>query len=233
MVTKQFFRTLLILLICIGSLKCVPLLTSLAGQTEARAMDLPEVERTEPGSFADLLYQRSSVRKFSQGTLSLEQISRILFAAQGITRSGRFRTVPSAGALYPLEVYLAVGKVQGLKPGVYKYSPLRHRLSRVVIGDKRGELASESSGQRWIAKAQAVVVICAVFERVTGKYGERGRRYVHIEAGCAAQNISLAGFNNGLGSTVVGAFNDEGLARVIKADRREKPIIVMPVGLLP
>ena len=205
----------------------------LFAQTESQAMDLPAVERKKPGSFSDLMYKRSSVRNFSRGTISLEQVSKILFAAQGITRGGNYRTVPSAGALYPLEVYLAAGQVQGLEPGVYKYRPKGHRLEPVAKKDRRRELAQEAYGQMWIAKAQAILVICGVYERVTGKYGERGRRYVHIEAGCAAQNFSLEGFNIGLGSTVVGAFSDEGVAGVIEAEDREKPLVVMPLGLLP
>ena len=88
------------------------------------------------------------------------------------------------------------------------------------------ELAQQSYRQMWVAEAQAVVVICAVYGRVTAKYGQRGVRYAHIEAGCVFQNISL-----GLGSTVVGAFSDSGVAEVIKADEDEVPLIVMPVGL--
>ena len=230
---KWFSAAVMVLMIFTFSLEEMPMVSIVFGQTEARAMDLPAVERQAPGSFADLLYQRSSVRNFSQGTLSLKQVATILFAAQGITRSGRFRTVPSAGALYPLEVYLVAGQVQGLEPGVYKYMPKGHRLSQVMAGDKRGEVARAAYGQTWVARGQAVLVICAGFERVTGKYGERGRRYVHIEAGCAAQNVSLAGFSLGLGSTVVGAFTDKDLATVISAKPSEKPLIIMPVGLLP
>ena len=200
---------------------------------EAAAVGLPEVKRGDPGGFADLLYRRRSVRSFSEGQIPLEAVSRALFAAQGITRRGRFRTVPSAGALYPLEVYLVAGSVQGLRDGVYRYEPRGHELDRVVEGDRRRELARECYGQMWIAEAQTVLVICAVFERVTGKYGQRGVRYVHIEAGCAAQNVSLQGYASGLGSTVVGAFSDSGVAEAIGAEQGEEPLIVMPLGLLP
>ena len=93
------------------------------------------------------------------------------------------------------------------------------------------ELAQQSYRQMWVAEAQAVVVICAVYGRVTAKNGQRGVRYAHIEAGCVAQNISLEGINLGLGSTVVGAFSDSGVAEIIKADEDEVPLIVMPVGL--
>ncbi|MFP4049685.1 MAG: SagB/ThcOx family dehydrogenase, partial [Desulfovermiculus sp.] len=168
----------------------------------------------------------------ASGSVSLEQISRVLFAAQGITRNNRYRTVPSAGALYPLELYLVSGEVSGLETGVYRYRPRGHELVQVTSGDKRQALAGQAYQQKWVAEAQAVVVITAVYERVTGKYGQRGERYAHIEAGCAAQNLSLAGYNLGLGSTVVGAFSDQGVAEVIKAGEKERPLIVMPVGLL-
>jgi SagB-type dehydrogenase family enzyme len=196
-------------------------------------VDLPEVRRGEPGTFSDLLHRRRSVRSFAEGQMSLEQVSQVLFAAQGITRRGRFRTAPSAGALYPLEVYLVAGSIRGLEDGVYRYEPHGHELAGVAAGDRRRELAREAYGQMWVAEAQAVLVICAVYERVTGKYGERGVRYVHMEAGCAAQNVSLEGYTLGLGSTVVGAFSDSGTADVIQAKPDEKPLIVMPVGLLP
>jgi SagB-type dehydrogenase family enzyme len=132
-----------------------------------------------------------------------------------------------------LEVFVAAGDVQGLESGVYKYRPHGHELVRVASGDRREALASQSYGQMWIAEAQAVMVICAVFERVTGKYGRRGQRYVLIEAGCAAQNVSLAGYSLGVGSTVVGAFSDSGVARIVQAKDSEEPLIVMPLGLIP
>ncbi|MGM0681372.1 MAG: SagB/ThcOx family dehydrogenase [Thermodesulfobacteriota bacterium] len=206
--------------------------SNLFGKTNSKSIELPKVERGKASSFTDLLYRRRSVRRFADGELTLEQISQILFAAQGITRKNRFRTSPSAGALYPLEVYLVAGQVQGLEPGIYKYRPHGQEMVAVSFGDKRDELARQSYGQMWIAQAQAVVVICAVYERVTGKYGDRGVRYVHIEAGCAAQNLSLAGYGLGLGSTVVGAFSDSGVEKVIGTQKKEQPLIVMPVGLL-
>ena len=203
------------------------------GQTNQESIDLPKIKSMENGSLTDLLYQRRSVRNFSPGEITLDQVSRILFSAQGITRQNRFRTVPSAGALYPLEVYLVTGSVQGLEAGVYAYRPHGHELIQVSSGDRREELAGQCYGQMWVAEAQAVVVICAVYDRVTGKYGQRGERYAHIEAGCAAQNVSLTGYSLGLGSTVVGAFSDKGVAEVVQAaGREEKPLVVMPVGLM-
>lgn len=201
--------------------------------TADQPVGLPEVRPGHTGSFSELMYQRRSVRTYADGQMSLKQAAWLLFAAQGITRRDRFRTVPSAGALYPLEIFLVAGQVQGLEPGVYRYRPAKHDLVQTADGDRRKEVARQSVGQMWIAEAQAVMVICAVFERVTGKYGQRGDRYVHIESGCAAQNVSLAGFDLGIGSTIVGAFNDQGLAEVVQAGKNEQPLVVMPLGLLP
>ncbi|MCF8106595.1 MAG: nitroreductase family protein [Desulfohalobiaceae bacterium] len=104
---EQVLVTAVVLTVFGFSLKEVRMVPELFAQTESQVMDLPAVERKKPGYFSDLMYQRSSVRSFSRGTISLEQVSKILFAAQGITRGGNYRTVPSAGALYPLEVYLS------------------------------------------------------------------------------------------------------------------------------
>ena len=194
---------------------------------------LPQIEPGEPGSLSDLLYKRRSVRRFGSGQIQLDQAARLLFAAQGITRKDRFRTVPSAGALYPLEIYLAAGEVDGLRPGVYRYRPHEHDLVRVQSGDKREAIARAAVGQMWIAEAQAVLVMGAVFERTTSKYSNHGRRYVHMEAGCAAQSVSLQAVDLGLGTTVVGAFRGDRVASLIGAKDDVTPLLLMPVGLLP
>jgi len=206
--------------------------SGLYGQKSPQSIALPGVKPGAPGSFSDLMHRRRSIRTFAEGSMSLDQVSRIVFAAQGVTRQDFYRTVPSAGALYPLELFIVTGPVRELDRGVYRYSPEDHALVPMASGDRRKKLARQAYGQMWVAKAQVVVVLCTVYERVTGKYGQRGVRYAHIEAGCAAQNIALEGVNLGLGSTVVGAFNDGGVAEVIEASEDEKPLIVMPVGLM-
>lgn len=195
-------------------------------------IDLPEIEPEKPGSLSDLLYKRRSVRRFGSGQMELEEAARLVFAAQGITRRDRFRTVPSAGALYPLEIYLVAGEVRGLSPGVYHYRPKEHDLLRVRQGDRREEIARAAVGQMWIGQAQAVLVVSAVYERTTRKYGERGRRYVHVEAGCAAQSVSLQAANLGLGTTVVGAFHDGRIANILGAQKQIRPLLLLPVGRL-
>jgi SagB-type dehydrogenase family enzyme len=203
--------------------------SALWGKSSQDAVQLPAYQ-PEDSELAELLYARRSVRSFASGSLSLQEISRALFSAQGQTRGNRFRTVPSAGALYPLELYLVVENVQDLESGVYKYLPQKHTLEPVREGDRLQELARASLGQMWISQAQAAVVITAVFERVTGKYGSRGEQYVHMEAGCAAQSLSLQVAELGLGTTVVGAFRDNQVREVLGAKKEEVPLLVMPLG---
>jgi SagB-type dehydrogenase family enzyme len=163
-------------------------------------------------------------------SLSLEDISQLLWAAQGITSDWGGRTAPSAGALYPLEVYLVVGDVDGLETGVYKYQPQEHALVRVGDGDVRSELASAALGQSCVARGAVDIIIAAVYERTTGKYGDRGVRYVHMEAGHAAQNICLEAVVLDLGTVTVGAFSDEGVKGILDMPESEAPLYIMPVG---
>jgi SagB-type dehydrogenase family enzyme len=220
---------------------CVALVLTLAGMfsygpssaVAGESVALPEIKAGETGSLSDLLYKRRSVRRFGGGELSLEEVARLLFAAQGITRQGRFRTVPSAGALYPLEIYVVSGGVKGLEPGVYHYLPEKHELELVRNGDGRKEIARAAVGQMWIGEAQAVLAVCAVMERTTSKYGKRGRRYVHMEAGCAAQSVSLQAADLELGTTVVGAFRDNRIASILGIQDKVAPLLLLPVGRLP
>jgi len=232
MKAKRPFRAMLACLACSVLLQQALMVPGISGLNRPETVELPDVKPGAPGSFSDLMHRRRSIRTFGQGSMTLDQVAKIVFAAQGSTRRGMYRTVPSAGGLYPLEVFIVAGPVKGLGPGVYKYRPEGHELEIIASGDHRKELAQQLYGQTWVAEAQTVVVICAVYERVTGKYGQRGVRYTHIEAGCAAQNISLEGINLGLGSTVVGAFSDREVGKVLKADEDEVPLIVMPVGLM-
>jgi len=154
----------------------------------------------------------------------------LLWAAQGITDPSVGRTAPSAGALYPLEVYVLAGTVTGLAHGIYKYKPQGHELVKVADGDKRAELSRAALGQAWIRDAAAVIVFSAVYERTTQKYRERGLRYVHIEIGHAAQNVALQAVSLKLGTVPIGAFYDEEVKKVVKMGDREQPLYIMPVG---
>ncbi|MBC7320597.1 SagB/ThcOx family dehydrogenase [bacterium] len=198
---------------------------------EDKIVRLPQPRFSSNTSVEEAILKRRSVREYKDEPLTILEISQILWSAQGITdkRMG-FRSTPSAGALYPLEIYVVVGRVKDLEPGIYKYRPEKHDIVLVSSGDKRIDLYRVSLMQDCIRRAPIAVVISAVFERTTRKYGERGIRYVYMEAGHSAQNIYLQCEALGLGTVVIGAFDDEGVKRVLNLERGENPLYVIPIG---
>jgi SagB-type dehydrogenase family enzyme len=173
---------------------------------------------------------RRSFREFTDEPVSLTEVGRLLWAAQGITSLGGFRTAPSAGGLYPLEVYLVAGLVEDLPAGIYKYNAAKHGLVKTADGDHRADLAAASLGQLWIGQAAAIIAFSAVPERTTRRYGERGHRYVYMEVGHAGQNVSLEAVALGLGTVVVAAFSDADVKRALHLPKDEEPLYLMPVG---
>jgi SagB-type dehydrogenase family enzyme len=191
---------------------------------------LPTPRYRSDASIEEALLRRRSVREYSKSALSLMEVSQLLWAAQGITGENGSRTTPSAGALFPLEVYLVVGLVKSLSSGIYKYEPRGHELTLVVSGDKREDLYRATLEQESVRDGAAAIIIAAVYERVTQKYGERGTQYVHMEAGHAAQNVYLQASSLDLGTVVVGAFQDERVKKVLQMPAEESPLYIMPVG---
>jgi len=191
---------------------------------------LPEPRHDSDVSIEQTLLSRRSIRSFADEPLTLQEVSQLLWAAQGITDSLGRRTAPSAGALYPLEIYAVAGNVKGLTPGVYKYEPEKHQLVRVMDGDIRGELSSAALGQSSVRGGAVAFVVTAVYERTTVKYGDRGIRYVHIEVGHAAENLCLQATAMDLGAVTVGAFDDEQVATVLNLPEDEQPLYIIPVG---
>ena len=193
---------------------------------------LPEPAKDGTYSLEKSLALRRSKRKFSSHPLTISNLSQLLWAAQGITSSSGFRTAPSAGALYPLEVYMVVGMVDKLYPAIYHYKPDDHALFLVKEGDFRAKLTRAALGQRAIQNAPAAIVIAAVYERTTGKYRQRGIQYVHMDAGHAAQNICLQATALGLGSVPIGAFQDGKVTEVMGLKKDQVPLYILPVGRL-
>jgi len=200
------------------------------GQGAADTIMLPEPRHRSQVSVEEALRDRRSVRNYSSASLDLADIAQLLWSAQGMSDVRDRRTAPSAGALYPLELYLVAGNVEALPAGVYQYLPARHALSRVAAGDKRGGLARAALRQTCVRDAPAVIVMTAVYERTTRKYGDRGKRYVHMEAGHAAQNIYLQVVPLGLGTVTVGAFSDRKVKQILDLPENEAPLYLMPVG---
>ena len=200
---------------------------------------LPSPETDGGISVERALAERRSRRSFSDEALSAEQLSQILWAAYGVSEQasdgsssgGRLRTAPSAGALYPLEVYVAVGNVTDIEAGVYKYVSQEHALVRVIDGDIRQELSSAALGQAMIVDAPATLIYCGVFDRISDRYGQRGRdRYVFMEIGHSAQNVYLQAEAMGLGACAVGAFTDADVSELLELPAGEDPFYLMPVG---
>lgn len=215
------------LFVVVASLRANPMG---AGETAA-AVRLPAPRLTGTMSVEEAIAKRRTVRTFSAAPLTLAELSQLLWAAQGITDpDGQHRAAPSAGALYPLEVFAIVGNVGGLSAGVYRYAPRGHELQSVRSGDLRSELAEAAHRQSWVAKAPLVLVIAAVAERTSVKYGERATRYVPMEVGHAAENVCLQALALGLGAGLVGAFEDGTVARVTGLSPKEKPLYLVPVG---
>jgi SagB-type dehydrogenase family enzyme len=177
--------------------------------------------------------ERRTIRDFKERSLSLNHLSQLLWAAQGITglKEGK-RAAPSGGALYPLDIYAIIGErgVEGMEMGIYHYLPQPHSILLISKADRREEIASSSLQQTWMAKAPVIFVITAEYRRITGKYGERGIRYALIEAGHAGQNIFLQAEALGLGAGIVGAFYDEDVSKVIGLPAKHEPLLIMPVG---
>lgn len=198
--------------------------------TQANIIELPEPRYDSDVSIEQSLLERRSIRSYTGEPVTLQELSQLLWAAQGITDVRGFRTAPSAGALYPLEVYVVAGNVQNLAPGVYRYEPDEHELAQLMDGDKRNELADAALAQAWVKEGALVIVFTAVYERTTIKYGERGIRYVHMESGHAAQNLCLQATALGLGVVTVGAFSDEQVAKLLNFPDGEQPLYIIPVG---
>ena len=206
-------------------------------ETSMRApstIPLPTPSLSGSLSVEEALAGRRSVREYVVASLTIDQLSQLLWSAQGMTaRRYGLRSAPSAGALYPLEVYVAAEHVDGLATGVYRYVPRQHGLQVVVDRSVRDQLFRDALSQSAVADAPATLAFAAVFARTTRKYGERGRQYVHMEVGHAAQNLYLQATAMGLGTVVIGAFNDDSVKRTLGMSDDEEPLCLMPVGRRP
>jgi SagB-type dehydrogenase family enzyme len=197
---------------------------------EPEMVKLPPARSEGHVSIESVLSLRRSIRSYSKRPLSLNDLSQLLWAAQGINSRDIRRTAPSAGALYPLELYLVAGLTTDLSPGVYRYSSEQHSLHLIKEFDQRLALSRVALNQECIAAAPACFVIAGVYRRTAMKYGKRARRYVQLEAGHASENILLQAVALKLGTVVVGAFDDQGVQRVLDLPTEHEPLLLIPVG---
>jgi SagB-type dehydrogenase family enzyme len=191
----------------------------------AHILELPAPKLKGRMSLEQALAVRRSVREFTRETLTDRELSQLLWAAQGITRADGLRTAPSAGALYPLEVWVATAS------GFYHYEPHKHRLTQHLERDLRPDIYRSALMQEAILQAPAVFVIAAVYQRTARKYGEqRTPRYVPMEVGHSAQNLLLEAVALGLGGVVIGSFDDREVERVLSLPAEQKLLYLIPVG---
>lgn len=179
-------------------------------------------------SVEEALKVRRSVREYKSIPLTLKELSQILWAANGKTAEWGGRTAPSAGATYPLEIYVVVGNVENLEPGLYHYDVDTHTITLIKKGDLRKELSSAALNQISVKIAPVVIIISAIFERTTSRYGERGKRYVFMEVGHCGQNIHLQAESLNLGTVMIGAFDDQRVKKVLGI--KEEVLYLCPVG---
>lgn len=191
---------------------------------------LPNPELTSEQSVEMLLQQRRSVRSYKKSSLNLTEVGQLLWSAQGVSDAQGLRTAPSAGALYPLKLFVVVGDVNELSPGIYQYNPEEHSLLKTANGDLRKLVQKAALNQSSIGDAAIIFVFTAIYQRTTWKYGDRGVRYVHMEVGHAGQNLFLQAEALDLGTVVVGAFDDDEVRKVLSLDSNIQPLSLMPVG---
>ena len=203
------------------------------------AYNLPSPRTDGSISVERALSKRRSQRSFVDKAISAEDLSQVLWAAYGVTQPapdrptlrGGFRAAPSAGGLYPFEIYVLITKVNGIEPGVYKYISEEHKIVRTIDKDIRNEFAAAALGQNHIKEAPVNIFYCAIYSRMTKKYGDRGRdRYVCMDLGHSAQNVYLQAEALNLGTCAIGAFSDDKIAEVMQLPEEEVPLYIMPLG---
>jgi len=186
-------------------------------------LSLPKPLLKGSKSVEECIFERESVRSFKDKVIEIEKISQILWATQG--KKGHKRTVPSAGATYPLEIYVILKD-----KGYFYYNIDKHTLELIIDEDISEKLASASWNQQFISEAYLNVIICGIFARTTQRYGERGVRFVFIEVGHCAQNIHLEAVSLGLASVPIGAYEDNKVKAVLDLPKNVEPLYIIPIG---
>ncbi len=191
---------------------------------QTNMINLPAIDAAQAGPLVHAMAARRSVRSFAPKALDHATLGALLWAAQGVSSPRGYRTAPSAGALYPLETYVASAD------GLYQYVPAGHTLAVRCTNDVRAALTRAAYGQGCMAQAPVIFIFTAVYQRETVKYGERGIMYTHMEAGHAAQNLMLRAVELGMGTVAVGAFQDSAVSAALKLPHGETPVYMIPAG---
>ncbi|ACB07692.1 SagB/ThcOx family dehydrogenase [Candidatus Korarchaeum cryptofilum] len=227
LISAAFLSVTAIILLLTGA---ISLEIPVSEEKKVGTIKLPDPVLKGSISVEEAISKRRSVREYKDEPLRLEELGQLLWAAQGITSPKGFRAAPSAGATYPLEIYVSVKErgVIGLPAGIYHYDPFDHSLTLIKEGDHSLEIYRASLNQEWVKEAPICIIIAADFSRTTSRYGARGERYVYMEAGHVGQNIYLQATVLDLGTVAVGAFYDDQLRSIIGCE--EAPIYIFPVG---
>lgn len=218
-------KQLLIILICLNN-------TIINAQfMSGKIIKLPDPTYNSKISIEKALKERRSTRTFRDIPLSISELSQLLWAGQGINDNiNKFRTYPSAGALYPLELYVIINKVQNLEKGFYYYDPYKHAVIKIFEKNILPELTKAALNQEFIKESAIVFIYTANKSKTTSRYGERGLRYIFMEAGHAAQNIYLQAVTYNIGLVVIGAFKDNEVKQILNLKDDEIPLYIIPAG---
>ena len=206
--------------------------SGVSGASLGEGGELPEPRTDGDVSIEETLLKRRSIRSYSSKAMTLEEVSQLLWAAQGITNSKGYRTAPSAAASYTLETYLVVGDVDNLAEGVYRYQPAGHKLTKVHDGDYRPQLTTASVGRYFIEGGAIYILFTGIYSRIGTTAGGEGAKYVHMEVGHAAQNVYLQAVALGLATVVNGGIDGDSIRRILELSVNEEPLYFMPVGKL-
>ncbi|MFP4554430.1 MAG: SagB/ThcOx family dehydrogenase [Actinomycetota bacterium] len=194
------------------------------GPEVLETIELPAPNHDGPLALEKTLWLRRSVRSFTERELTLAEVGQLLWAGQGQNRESGARTNPSAGGLYPLELYVVTPN------GMLHYLPDDHRAEIITHEDLRIRLAAAALGQEAVEDAPAVFIVCGVFSRTEARYGGRAERYVYLEAGHAAQSLLLQAVALDMGGVPIGAFDDGAVADLLDLPADHDVVYLMPVG---
>jgi SagB-type dehydrogenase family enzyme len=193
-------------------------------------IDLPKPRYFGDHSIEEVLLKRRSVRSYKDEPLQLQDVSQLLWAAQGITGTEGERTAPSAGALYPLSIYLGAANINGLPAAIYRYDPTNHTLIQIAEGDTRKKLCAAALMQGAVRHCAAILIFAADYRHVVMKYFDKAKGYVHMEVGHAAQNVFLQAVSLGIGTVTMGAFLNGPVKKILHLPKHEEALYLMPLG---
>ncbi|MCK4501193.1 SagB/ThcOx family dehydrogenase [Candidatus Babeliales bacterium] len=205
---------------------------SLTQQKATKTIKLPIPNKTGNYSLEKALATRRSIRNYKQKLMTLAQLSQLLWSAQGSTGSDNLRSAPSAGALYPLEIYAAVSNISGLEIGIYKYNSQKNMLTLIIDDNQQDKIFQAGNQQSALKQPAATLILTGTYARTQKKYGTRSTRYVHMEAGHASQNIYLQATAMNLGTVAIGAFSDTAIKNLMGLPIGEQPLYLMPIGFV-